>query len=48
MTKPFLPDPKPETEIAKDSDLDVSVKKNFLDWVVRKCAEYGVYINDPE
>jgi len=31
----------------KDSDLDVSIKKEFMDWVVRKAAQCGVYIEDP-
>ena len=30
-----------------DSDMDVSVKKEFTDWVVRKAAHYGVYIEEP-
>ena len=30
-----------------ESDLDVSVKKEFVDWVVRKAAHEGVYIPDP-
>jgi len=30
-----------------DSELDVSIKKEFVDWVVRKAAHYGVYIEDP-
>ena len=30
-----------------DSELDVSMKKEFVDWVVRKAAHYGVYIEDP-
>ncbi len=33
---------------AKDSKLAVKVKKQFVDWVVRKAAEYGVYICDPD
>ena len=31
----------------KDSDMPVSTKKQFVDWVVRKAAEAGVYIPDP-
>jgi len=31
-----------------DSELDVSIKKEFVDWVVRKAAHYGIYIEDPE
>jgi len=31
-----------------DSDMDVSIKKEFTDWVIRKAAHYGVYIEDPE
>lgn len=31
-----------------DSELPVSEKKKFVDWVVRKAAENGVYIPDPE
>jgi len=30
-----------------DSDMDISVKKQFVDWVVRKAAHYDVYIPDP-
>ena len=29
------------------SDLPVDKKKEFVDWVVRKAATYGVYIEDP-
>ncbi len=32
---------------AKESDLDVSVKKEFVDWVVRTGAKHGVMIDDP-
>jgi len=32
---------------SNESDLDVSVKKEFVDWVVRKAAHEGVYIPDP-
>ena len=32
---------------SNESDLDVSVKKDFIDWVVRKAAHEGVYIPDP-
>lgn len=30
-----------------DSELPVSIKKEFTDWVIRKAAQYGVYIPDP-
>ena len=30
-----------------NSKLSVPDKKAFVDWVVRKAAEYGVYIQDP-
>ena len=30
------------------SALGVAEKKAFLDWVIRKAAENGVYIDDPE
>ena len=30
-----------------DSDLDVSIKHEFTEWVKRKAAENGVYIEDP-
>ena len=30
-----------------ESTLGVSEKKAFLDWVIRKAAEAGVYIDDP-
>lgn len=30
-----------------ESTLPVSEKKKFLDWVIRKAAENGVYIADP-
>lgn len=30
-----------------DSELGVPIKKKFVDWVVRKAAENGVYIADP-
>jgi len=33
---------------SNESDLDVSVKKEFCDWVVRKAAIEGAYIPDPE
>jgi hypothetical protein len=33
---------------SNDSDLDVSVKKEFVDWVVRKAAQDGCYIPDPD
>lgn len=29
------------------SDIDVSVKKEFVDWCIRKAAHYGVYTPDP-
>ena len=32
---------------SNESDLDVSVKKEFCDWVIRKAAQEGVYIPDP-
>ncbi len=32
---------------SNDSELVISVKKQFVDWVVRKAAEHGVYIEDP-
>ena len=32
---------------SNESDLNVSVKKEFVDWVVRKAAHEGVYIPDP-
>ena len=31
-----------------DSDMDISVKQEFVEWVIRKAAEYGVYISDPQ
>lgn len=31
----------------KESMLDVSVKKQFVDWVRQKAAEYGIYTEDP-
>jgi len=31
-----------------DSELPVSDKKKFQDWVIRKCAEAGGYVPDPE
>ena len=33
---------------SNDSVMDVSVKKEFTDWVIRKAAYYGVLIDDPE
>ena len=30
-----------------DSDMDVSVKREFIEWTIRKAAHYGVYIDDP-
>ena len=33
---------------ADDSELDVSEKKKFLDWVVRCAGRDGIYIKDPE
>lgn len=30
-----------------ESDIPVSKKKEFVDWVVRKAAAEGVYISDP-
>jgi len=30
-----------------DSELGVPIKKQFVDWVIRKAAENGVYIPDP-
>lgn len=32
----------------KDSDIPVPEKKKFVDWVVRRAADHGVYIEDPE
>ena len=32
---------------SNESDLNVSIKKEFVDWVVRKAAHEGVYIPDP-
>ena len=32
---------------SNESNLDVSVKKKFTDWVIRKAAHDGVYIEDP-
>ena len=32
---------------SNESDLDVSIKKEFVDWVIRKAAHEGVYIPDP-
>jgi hypothetical protein len=29
------------------SDIDVPVKKEFVDWVIRKAAHYGVIVEDP-
>ena len=31
-----------------NSTLTIEEKKNFIDWVIRKAAENGVYIDDPE
>ena len=31
----------------KESTLNVSVKKRFVDWVIQKAAEHGLYIEDP-
>jgi hypothetical protein len=31
---------------SNDSELPVSQKKEFVDWVIRKAAEYGCYIPD--
>ena len=33
---------------SNESDLSVGEKKNFVDWVIRKAAEHGVYIEDPQ
>jgi len=33
---------------SNESELDVPVKKEFVEWVIRKAAHYGVYIDDPE
>ena len=30
-----------------DSDMDISVKQEFVEWVKRKAGESGVYIPDP-
>ena len=32
---------------ANDSELDISIKAKFQDWVKRKAAIEGVYIPDP-
>ena len=32
---------------ADDSPLDVTIKKAFTEWVIRKCSEYGGYVPDP-
>jgi hypothetical protein len=32
---------------SNDSELTVSIKKEFMDWVIRKAAQDGVYIPDP-
>jgi len=32
---------------SNDSELAVSIKKEFMDWVIRKAAQDGVYIPDP-
>jgi len=32
---------------SNESDLDVSVKKDFIDYVVRQAAREGIYIPDP-
>ena len=32
---------------ADDSPHDVSIKKAFTDWVIRKCSEHGGYVPDP-
>ena len=32
---------------SNESDLGVSIKKEFVDWVVRKAAQEGCYIEDP-
>lgn len=32
---------------ADDSDLEVPIKKAFTDWVIRKVAENGGYVPDP-
>ena len=32
---------------SNESDLDISIKKGFTDWVIRKAAHYDVYIPDP-
>jgi len=31
-----------------NSDLEISIKSDFLHWVVRKAAHYGVYIEMPD
>jgi len=46
------PDPKGiyrnvPSVFSNESDLNVSVKKDFVDWVVRKAAHEGAYIPDP-
>lgn len=32
---------------SNESDIPVSIKKKFVDWVIRKASEYGAYIPDP-
>ena len=32
---------------ANESEMPVSEKKEFTDWVIRKAAQHGVYIPDP-
>jgi hypothetical protein len=30
-----------------ESDVPISVKTKFIDWVMRKCSEYGAYVPSP-
>jgi hypothetical protein len=32
---------------SNDSEIPVPKKKKFVDWVIRKAAQEGVYIEDP-
>ena len=32
---------------SNESDISISKKKEFVDWVIRKAAQEGVYIEDP-
>lgn len=33
---------------SNNSDMEISKKKEFVDWVIRKAAQEGVYIPDPK